>query len=89
MRERQEIMDSTLHASLPVTSDVSFAVQQLQTTIQDVINKVDGPKNEEHRQTALAAAQRLVGALQRPEEIVMRQAFEVLPNVHLINVKYH
>ena len=86
MRERQEIMDSTLKGSLPATGDISFAVQQLHVAVEEVINKVNGPKNDEHRQTALAAAQRLLGAMQRPEEVVMKQAFEVPPNGHLTNI---
>lgn len=57
--------------------DAPCLIQQLQNTVQDVIKAVDRLDNDGHRSLALAEAQKLVNALQRPEKTAFGQMFEV------------
>lgn len=60
--------------------DLSSILQDVQAKTQDLIDgSADDPKHEEQLQKALIAAQKMVRALERPEKVVMRQAFEVSP----------
>ena len=54
------------------------ALQHLQAS-QDVLERSTAPLNEDERKIALAAAEKLVLSLTKPEEIVMRHSFEVIP----------
>ncbi len=58
------------------TQDVTSLVQQIQQASTN-LHTPEGVIDDNSRKTALALAKQLVNALEKPEDVVMRYAFEV------------
>lgn len=58
------------------TQDVSFLLQQIQQASTN-LRTPEGAIDDNSRKTALSLAKQLVNALEKPEDVVMRYAFEV------------
>jgi hypothetical protein len=58
------------------TIAISSAIQRMQTSLKG-LERENGIQNEDAHSDALAAARNLIEALEGPEEVVMRNAFEV------------
>lgn len=63
------------------TQDVSSLLQQLQQTSTN-LRTPEGAINDNSRKAALLLAKQLVNALEKPEDVVMRYAFEVRLQVY-------
>ena len=63
--------------SYSYAQEMSSLLQQIQLTSANLASR-DETENENARVQALEAAKKLVAALEKPEEMVMRYAFEVL-----------
>ena len=59
------------------TGSLQSILSNVHDTIQPLIGHEDALGDENVRKIALGAAQRLVKALERPEEVALRQAFQV------------
>lgn len=72
------MMDSSLaRPDRPeATQDVSFLVQQIQQASTS-LHTPEGAIDNNSRKKALSLAKQLVNALEKPEDVVMRYAFEV------------
>lgn len=69
------MMDSTF-AAPESTQDVSSLVQQIRQASTN-LRTPEGAIDDNSRKTALSLAKQLVNALEKPEDVVMRYAFEV------------
>lgn len=69
------MMDSTF-AAPESTQDVSSLLQQIRQASTN-LRTPEGAIDDNSRKTALSLAKQLVNALEKPEDVVMRYAFEV------------
>lgn len=79
-------MDTIAKPNRPQTNrDVSSLLQQIQQASTNP-HTPEGVIDDNSRKTALALAKQLVNALEKPEDVVMRYAFEVRLQIcnHLI-----
>ena len=76
------MMDSTIaRTNEPIQDVSSLLVQQIQQASIN-LRSTKGGIDEDSRKVALSLAKELVLALEKPEDVVMRYAFEVrLPNL--------